>query len=118
MYKLNKMQIFHLKQQQVKDEIIELMKYLGENIKILVVDDEVYNLMVLQMMFEKIQQVKIVTAMSAFQGLETLIANQTGQQYFQIIIVDINMPGMDGLQMVRKMRRMIEAQEIHDMLIF
>jgi len=70
--------------------------------KILYVDDESINLELLRMSISK--QYEVITAFSGEEGLGILERDSD----IKLIITDLKMPGMDGLEFIRKVK---EADE-------
>ncbi len=55
--------------------------------------------------------------MSGESGLERIVRMQSKRKHYQIALVDINMPGMDGLEVTKRLRAMINSGEIQPMKI-
>jgi len=74
--------------------------------KILIVDDQKNNLFLLENMLSSLE-VKIYTTTSPYEAIE-LINNEE----FALVISDVQMPGMNGFQMLQKIREREENQYI------
>ena len=64
--------------------------------KILIVDDESFNLDLLSFALESLKEIEIIRSLSAEKALG-LLKNHS----IDLIILDISMPGMDGLEMLK-----------------
>jgi len=64
--------------------------------KILIIDDEVFNLDLLEFSLEDLDDINIIRASNAEDGLSIITGGR-----IDLIILDISMPGMDGLQMLK-----------------
>lgn len=67
--------------------------------KILIIDDNKANLFSLRKILEKLD-LNIHTALSGFEGLEL-----SEKHYYSLVLLDIQMPGMDGFETLKKMRK-------------
>jgi len=75
-------------------------------LRFLLVDDNAVNLMVAQLMLRRCwPQAHIVTAQSGEQALQVL-----GAECFDVVLMDMIMPGMDGMQTTRVMRAHTQAE--------
>jgi putative two-component system response regulator len=72
--------------------------------KVVVVDDDKTNLMLMEMLFRSFADYEVLTFSSAVQALAALVT-----QDFEVAIVDYMMPEMDGVTFVRQLR----TQERH-----
>ena len=70
-----------------------------DNISILAVDDEPFNLDLIEAAFMDYETVKITNAINGFEALEALKNSE-----FDVVLLDISMPGMDGLEVLQKIR--------------
>lgn len=70
-----------------------------ENIRILAVDDEPFNLDLIEAAFMEYETVVIVNAVDGFEALEYLEKDE-----FDVVLLDISMPGMTGLEVLSKIR--------------
>ncbi len=73
--------------------------------KILVVDDDAGNLALAERMLRRIGGVEVATAASG-----TLALEAASRAIFDVILLDISMPGMDGPQTCRALRSRPEYQ--------
>jgi len=73
---------------------------------VLVVDDDATLINYLQHLLQKAIQCKITSALSAEEGIALLQASKSkgGQVSFDVILLDVNMPGMDGISACQKIR--------------
>ena len=87
-------------------------------IKYLVVDDDTTNISVLQSYFKSIKT-KCDTAFNGEIAVSKVKANNNKKccKGYKLIIIDINMPIMDGEEATRIIKRMAINMEIHDPLI-
>lgn len=70
-------------------------------LRILVIDDESFTLQILQRILFEIGIVTVTTADDGFDGL-TKFSN--ARNAFDMVICDLEMPNMDGLEFVRRLR--------------
>lgn len=76
------------------------------NISVLLVEDDRLSLMVYSEFLKKIVA-RVYTAMSGNEGLDTFM-----QMRPEIIITDIMMPGMDGLEMIRQIKKIDQQVKV------
>ncbi|MDT8392992.1 MAG: response regulator [Bacteroidales bacterium] len=76
------------------------------NISVLLVEDDRLSLMVYSEFLKKIVA-RVYTAMSGNEGLDTFM-----QMHPEIIITDIMMPGMDGLEMIRQIKKIDQQVKV------
>jgi len=74
--------------------------------KILVVDDERDIQTLFEQRFRKEIREKLIEFVFAFSGEEALIYLEKNQHEVVMILSDINMPGMSGLELLRKIKQM------------
>ena len=74
--------------------------------KILLIDDEIDNIKVLSMSL-KCDGYPVLTAGSGEEGMEVFF-----REHPDIVITDIRMPGMDGLEVLRQIRRSTDLTEV------
>ncbi|MDR2141336.1 MAG: response regulator [Deltaproteobacteria bacterium] len=74
--------------------------FLAPDIKVLVVDDVRVNLMVAKGLLS-LRQVQVTTCQSGLEAVEL-----TGKQRFDLIFIDHMMPGLDGVETLRLLRKM------------
>jgi len=70
--------------------------------RVLVVDDDSQIRTLLSSLLER-ESIQVYTAASAEEALG--IIRKCGQQHIQVLLTDISLPGMDGLTLCRKLRR-------------
>jgi len=70
-----------------------------ENISILAVDDEPFNLDLIEAAFEEYENVRITNAQNGFEALDALQKDD-----FDVVLLDISMPGMNGVEVLEKIR--------------
>lgn len=75
----------------------------GADVKILAVDDEPYILELMPMISARVGFPDVTTVASGQAALDALNATETA---FDCLILDINMPGMDGIELCRRVREM------------
>jgi len=67
--------------------------------KILIVDDELFNLDLLEIALEGLENSEIIRATNGFKVLKT-----TEEEEIDLIILDISMPKLDGMQVLKKLK--------------
>ena len=75
-------------------------------VKILIVDDKPDKLLSLEVVLEDLQQ-NIVRAYSGREALRALL-----NQEFAVILLDVNMPGMDGYDTMRAIRKLAKFRSL------
>lgn len=78
-----------------------------QNMKILAVDDEPVFLEILKQNLDHIGYHQVEYCQSAFQALRVL---QDAPGGFDCLLVDIEMPGMDGIELVRQVRQLSQCR--------
>ncbi len=79
----------------------------AKKLQILIVDDFVYNILVLEEMFEDFGNIDYQKAMNGEQALEMVRKHCINEgRYFDFILMDISMPVMNGLDCAKELRRM------------
>lgn len=80
---------------------------------ILYVDDDLDDLMLITDAFQKYTpNIEITHAHNGLEGLATLERMHKNGEEPCLVIVDINMPGMDGKEMLQEMRRQVQFQHL------
>ena len=77
-----------------------------EGMKIMLVDDEERFLSTTQKLLTK-KGIDVVTAASGAEALETL-----NHKYIHVVILDVKMPGMDGNETLKKIKRQFPLVEV------
>lgn len=79
--------------------------------RILVVDDNPFNVKSIEMMLEHCFKLRCDTAYSGAEAL-TIVEQRLQKlhkfgcsEYYRLILTDINMPEMDGIQMTKRVRK-------------
>lgn len=76
-----------------------------KNIHLLVVDDARMNLLVIEMIFKKLN-ISYDTATNGHDALEAFEKN-----HYDLVLTDIEMPGMDGIELTKKIRTHTDIQK-------
>jgi len=76
---------------------------------VLIVDDNVFNIQILQMVLQSCHNIAADRAVS---GEEAIMKCQSrihrSLDAYKFIVMDINMPGMDGVQATAKIRQIVD----------
>jgi len=81
--------------------------------EIMLVDDDPFNLYSMQQLLQSQFQLKCLTAVDGIDAIQKIVERQKqGLQCPRLIIMDLNMPRMDGKQATRELRRMNLQREI------
>jgi CheY-like chemotaxis protein len=67
--------------------------------RILYVEDDYHNFLLVQRTLRVLPEVEVLNATSAMEGLEMARTEQP-----QLILVDVHLPGIDGLEMTRRLK--------------
>ena len=86
-----------------------------ENLKILIVDDNPFNLLVAKNIVESIGFM-VDTALNGQKAIEEVVASMKIQPY-SAILMDLQMPIMDGYEATKELRKMMERKEIMEIPI-
>lgn len=81
----------------VEGDLIDLEEA-ASSLRVLVVDDNAVNLLVLEQLLASLGQ-SVTTARSGFDALDIL-----GAEAFDLVLLDIHMPGMTGTEMLQRLR--------------
>ena len=87
-------------------------EYLLENISILAVDDEPFNLDLIEAAFEEYSNVSLTYAEN---GQEAL--NYLDIMVFDVVLLDISMPGMDGLEVLSMIRKNPKLEQLPVLMV-
>ncbi|MDR3547946.1 MAG: ATP-binding protein [Candidatus Pacebacteria bacterium] len=81
--------------------------------RVLIVDDDPFNAMILSSYLAPLQQ-KTVEASNGQAALEKIIIRSQGAccQGFRVVLMDINMPVMDGIEATKAIRKMVAEKQI------
>jgi CheY-like chemotaxis protein len=85
--------------------------------KILVVDDDQINIMVMNTYLKSFDSFKFDCVFNGKQALEKLEAQAANRFFYDLIIMDCNMPVMDGFQATRRIRKMVNDGILPDITI-
>jgi len=78
---------------------------------ILVVDDDSMCLSAFQIILEKFE-LQYIETNRADEALKIIVSEKQNRHFFDLILMDCNMPGMDGYECSRKINQMIRNEEI------
>lgn len=87
------------------NETADLQTDAFKNIRLLVVDDARMNLLVIEMIFKKLN----ISYDTATNGQDALEAFE--KKHYDMVLTDIEMPGMDGIELTKKIRINADAQK-------
>ena len=79
---------------------------------ILVIDDDEINLQVAKVILEKKLPCRVITADNGVEGLEIM-----RRQYVRVVLLDIMMPGMDGIEVLEEIRADKKLKDIPVMML-
>ena len=79
-------------------------------IKVLIVDDSPYNLFVLREMISRLDHLAVVdqalNGLEALNRIEELSNRSQGQDHYDLILMDLHMPILDGFKAARRLRQL------------
>ncbi len=70
-----------------------------DKIRVLVVDDEPFNLDLIEAAFALVDNIEITNAGDAFQALGLMAEND-----YDVVLLDISMPRLNGIEVLEKIR--------------
>ena len=79
----------------------------------LIVDDNPFNLMVASHIMEE-RNYQILTALNGKEAIEKVVQHKENGKAFQVILLDCQMPVMDGYEASRILRRMMKAKQVDE----
>ena len=82
-------------------------RILDKKISVLIVDDDQINILVASRNFEAIQGFLITTAFDGQEAINLVTNHASKGQFFDIILMDCNMPIMDGFEATQKIQQLI-----------
>ena len=83
-----------------------------DNISILAVDDEPFNLDLIEAAFEEYENISIIYAENGEEALNYLVA-----MVFDVVLLDISMPVMDGLEVLKKIRENPKLEQLPVLMV-
>jgi len=95
---------------------IKSLSQIKGNYWILIVDDNPFNLLIAKHLVEDMGY-KVNTVLSGIKALEEVKSAQQKSQQYCIILMDLQMPGMDGYETTRELRKMMGNKEIPEIPI-
>ena len=87
-----------------------------ENQNILIVDDEIMNIIILSKYLEVLGMIFEI-AHNGKEAIEKIKEKAKKNEYYALILMDCNMPIMNGLQATKKIKNMIKKKKIKDLKI-
>ena len=79
----------------------------------LIVDDNPFNLMVASHIMEE-RNYQILTALNGKEAIEKVVQHKENGKIFQVILLDCQMPVMDGYEATRVLRGMMKAKQVDE----
>lgn len=92
---------------ELKQDVMASIPDKGVARKILYVEDDQDNLILMERVINKLSNNELVSATTAEKGLELAVSHQP-----DLIICDINLPGMDGFEALKELRKNSETKHI------
>jgi CheY-like chemotaxis protein len=98
----------HLKKiikSNLNSELKRILFFLNTNSKILIIDDDIFNIKGLQIMFKE-TFVQVNGRSSVEEGIQELISNEQkpDSHPYTMIFIDVNMPGVSGIEGAQKIK--------------
>lgn len=106
-----KRKIRHFRSLLKKEDEITILKHTLENSRVLLVDDDMINIMVHSQYLKKFR-LNFDTAFNGKEVIEKIYENASKNSFYSVILMDCNMPIMDGFQATEAIIEMIEKKEI------
>jgi CheY-like chemotaxis protein len=98
-------------------QIRRLQKLLAHTSRrIYIIDDFHYNIKAAQMLLQG-ADFEVVGEISAIQALKHIREVQAKEPYYELVLVDLNMPEMDGAECTQKIREMLDSGAIQPVKI-
>ena len=86
-------------------------KNIYQSIRILVVDDDMINIMVHSQYLKKFN-LKYDSAFNGKEAINKILENSLNRCYYNIILMDCNMPVMDGFQAAEEIQQLVKQKQI------
>lgn len=103
--------IRHFRSLLRKEDEITYLKHSLENSRVLLVDDDMINIMVHSQYLKKFR-LNFDTAFNGKEAIEKIHENASKNSFYSVILMDCNMPIMDGFQATEAILEMIEKKQI------
>lgn len=78
----------------------------------MIVDDDIFNLFAIQQLIETLGNFKIENAVNGEEAIAKVLAKSSLGESYSIILMDLNMPVMDGMKATRRLRKMATRTKI------
>ena len=85
---------------------------MAKKLHVLVVDDQIFNIVVLEDLLANLGNVEVVTACNGKEALEKVENEAQRGDYFELVFMDCNMPVMDGFDASKGIRDMFKQKKI------
>lgn len=89
------------------DDVVEIKKYTDGEIKVLYIEDNPSNLLLMEKAFEMKLGLSLITAHNAEIGIVS-----AEQERPDVILMDINLPGMNGIDALKELRNNKKTKDI------